>query len=56
LTEEGRVYASRILDHLEEAEKTALSQFSLEEQEQLLDLFGRYGQGLTDLLKGENDD
>lgn len=56
LTEEGRVYASRILDPLEEAEKTALSQFSLEEQERLLDLFGRYGQVLTEILGGENDD
>ncbi|HFI0240326.1 TPA: MarR family winged helix-turn-helix transcriptional regulator [Streptococcus suis] len=56
LTEEGRVYASRILDPLEEAEKTALSQFSLQEQEQLLDLFGRYGQALTEILGGENDD
>ncbi|HEM4293153.1 TPA: winged helix-turn-helix transcriptional regulator [Streptococcus suis] len=56
LTEEGRVYASRILDPLEEAEKTALSQFSLEEQEQLLDLFGRYGQALTEILGGETND
>lgn len=56
LTEEGRVYASRILDPLEEAEKTALSQFSLEEQEQLLDLFGRYGQVLTEILGGETND
>ncbi|HEP1802865.1 TPA: winged helix-turn-helix transcriptional regulator [Streptococcus suis] len=56
LTEAGRVYASRILDPLEEAEKTALSQFSLEEQEQLLDLFGRYGQALTEILGGETND
>lgn len=56
LTEEGRVYASRILDPLEEVEKTALSQFSLEEQEQLLDLFGRYGQALTEILGGETND
>ncbi len=56
LTEAGRVYACRILDPLEEAEKTALSQFSLEEQEQLLDLFGRYGQVLTEILGGETND
>ncbi|WP_032511376.1 MarR family winged helix-turn-helix transcriptional regulator [Streptococcus suis] len=56
LTEAGRVYASRILDPLEEAEKTALSQFNLEEQEQLLDLFGRYGQALTEILGGETND
>lgn len=56
LTEAGRVYASRILDPLEEAEKTALSQFNLEEQEQLLDLFGRYGQALTEILGGEIND
>ncbi|HEL2277605.1 TPA: winged helix-turn-helix transcriptional regulator [Streptococcus suis] len=56
LTEAGRVYASRILDPLEEAEKTALSQFSLEEQEQLLDLFGRYGQALTEIIGGETND
>lgn len=56
LTEAGRVYASRILDPLEEAEKTALSQFSLDEQEQLLDLFGRYGQALTEILGGETND
>ncbi|HEM2780453.1 MarR family winged helix-turn-helix transcriptional regulator [Streptococcus suis] len=56
LTEEGRVYASRILDPLEEAEKAALSQFSLEEQEQLLDLFGRYGQALTEIIGGETND
>lgn len=56
LTEAGRVYASRILDPLEEAEKTALSQFSLEEQEQLLDLFGRYGQALTEILGGDTND
>lgn len=56
LTEAGRVYASRILDPLEEAEKTALSQFSLEEQEQLLDLFGRYGQALTEIIGGGTND
>ncbi|HEL2027272.1 TPA: winged helix-turn-helix transcriptional regulator [Streptococcus suis] len=56
LTEAGRVYASRILDPLEEAEKTALSQFSLEKQEQLLDLFGRYGQALTEIIGGETND
>lgn len=56
LTEAGRVYAGQVLDPLEEAEKTALSQFSLEEQEQLLDLFGRYGQALTEILGGETND
>lgn len=56
LTEEGRVYASQILDPLEEAEKTALSQLSLENQERLLELTERYTQALTELLKGEDDD
>ncbi|HEM5490938.1 winged helix-turn-helix transcriptional regulator [Streptococcus suis] len=56
LTEAGRVYAGQVLAPLEEAEKTALSQFSLEEQEQLLDLFGRYGQVLTEILGGETND
>ncbi|MGQ7376105.1 MarR family winged helix-turn-helix transcriptional regulator [Streptococcus suis] len=56
LTEEGRVYASRILDPLEEAEKTALSQLNLEDQERLLELTERYSQALTELLKGEDDD
>lgn len=56
LTEAGCVYAGQVLDPLEEAEKTALSQFSLEEQEQLLDLFGRYGQALTEILGGETND
>ncbi|HFI0130399.1 TPA: MarR family winged helix-turn-helix transcriptional regulator [Streptococcus suis] len=56
LTEAGKQFASQILDPLEEAEKTALSQLSLEDQERLLELTERYSQGLTDLLKGENDD
>ncbi|HEM6206256.1 TPA: MarR family transcriptional regulator, partial [Streptococcus suis] len=56
LTEAGKQFASQILDPLEEAEKTALSQLSLEDQERLLELTERYSQGLTELLKGENDD
>ncbi|HFI0344174.1 TPA: MarR family winged helix-turn-helix transcriptional regulator [Streptococcus suis] len=56
LTEAGKQFASQILDPLEEAEKTALSQLSLEDQERLLELTERYSQALTKLLKGENDD
>lgn len=56
LTEEGCIFASQILDPLEEAEKTALSQLSLEDQERLLVLTERYSQALTKLVQGENDD
>ncbi|MBY4973053.1 MarR family winged helix-turn-helix transcriptional regulator [Streptococcus suis] len=56
LTEAGKQFASQILDPLEEAEKTALSQLSLEDQERLLELTERYSQALTKLLQGENDD
>ncbi|NQN54325.1 MarR family transcriptional regulator [Streptococcus suis] len=56
LTEAGKQFASQILDPLEEAEKTALSQLSLEDQERLLELTERYSQALTELLKGEDDD
>lgn len=56
LTEAGKQFVSQILDPLEEAEKTALSQLSLEDQERLLELTERYSQGLTELLKGEDDD
>ncbi len=56
LTEAGKQFASQILDPLEEAEKTALSQLSLEDQERLLELTERYSQALTKLLQGEDDD
>ncbi|BCP63186.1 winged helix-turn-helix transcriptional regulator [Streptococcus suis] len=56
LTEAGKQFASQILDPLEEAEKTALSQLSLEDQERLLVLTERYSQALTKLVQGENDD
>ncbi|MFI3124428.1 MarR family winged helix-turn-helix transcriptional regulator [Streptococcus suis] len=56
LTETGKQFASQILDPLEEAEKTALTQLSLEDQERLLELTERYSQALTELLKGEDDD
>lgn len=56
LTEAGKQFASQILDPLEEAEKTALSQLNLEDQERLLELTERYSQALTELLKGEDDD
>lgn len=56
LTEAGKQFASQILDPLEEAEKTALSQLSLEDQERLLVLTERYSQTLTKLVQGENDD
>ncbi|HFI0302074.1 TPA: MarR family winged helix-turn-helix transcriptional regulator [Streptococcus suis] len=56
LTEAGKQFASQILDPLEEAEKTALSQLSLEDQERLLELTERYSQALTKLVQGENDD
>ncbi|HFI0150179.1 TPA: MarR family winged helix-turn-helix transcriptional regulator [Streptococcus suis] len=56
LTEAGKQFASQILDPLEEAEKTALSQISLEDQERLLELTEWYSRALTELLKGEDDD
>ncbi len=56
LTEAGKQFASQILDPLEKAEKTALTQLSLEDQERLLELTERYSQALTKLLLGENDD
>ncbi|NRG61258.1 winged helix-turn-helix transcriptional regulator [Streptococcus suis] len=56
LTEEGKQFASRILDPLEEAENKALSQLSQEEQELMLGLIQRYSQSLMAILKGEDDD
>ncbi|HEM3636293.1 TPA: winged helix-turn-helix transcriptional regulator [Streptococcus suis] len=56
LTEVGKQFASQILDPLEETEKTALSQLSLEDQERLIELTERYSQALTELLKGDEHD
>lgn len=56
MTDEGRVYSEKPVRHITWAEDTAMSMFTPEEQEQLIDLSRRFTKNLTDLVKGNEDE
>ena len=55
LTEAGRDYAKGPVVHITWAEDTAMSMFTEEEQEQLIQLSRRFTKNLIDLVNGNED-
>lgn len=51
MTEEGRAYAKAPVVHITWAEDTAMSMFTPDEQEQLINLSRRFTKNLTELMK-----
>lgn len=56
MTDEGRAYSEKPVRHITNAEDTAMSMFTPEEQEQLIALSRRFTKNLTDLVKGNEDE
>lgn len=56
MTEEGRAYSEKPVRHITKAEDTAMSMFTPEEQEQLIDLSRRFTRNLEKLVKGDEDE
>lgn len=56
MTAEGRAYSERPVRHITNAEDTAMSMLTPEEQEQLIDLSRRFTENLTKLVKGNEDE
>ena len=55
LTDAGRTYAERPVRHITNAEDTAMSMFTPEEQEQLIALSRQFTKNLTKLVKESED-
>lgn len=55
LTESGRRWCEKPVRHITNAEDTAMSMFTPEEQEQLVSLSRRFTENLTALVKGSED-
>ena len=53
MTEAGRFYAEKPVRHITWSEDTAMSMFTPEEQQTLIDLSRKFTQNLTKLVKGE---
>ncbi len=56
MTREGRAYCENVVRHITWAEDTAMSMFTPEEQEQLIDLSRRFTKNLTMLINQETED
>ena len=56
MTDEGRSFAEKPVRHITWAEDTAMSMFTPEEQEQLIDLSRRFTRNLEKLVKGSEDE
>lgn len=56
LTGAGRAYAEKPVRHITQAEDTAMSMFTPEEQEQLISLSRRFTGNLQELVKGSGDE
>lgn len=56
MTEEGRTYAKDTVVHITWAEDTAMSLFTPEEQEQLIELSRRFTKNLTDLINSSQEE
>lgn len=56
MTEAGRAYCEPVVRHITWAEDTAMSLFTPEEQEQLIDLSRRFTKNLTRLVHQEGED
>lgn len=55
MTETGRTYAEKPVRHITWAEDKAMAMFTIQEQEQLIELSRRFTQNLTNLVKGNED-
>lgn len=55
MTESGRAYAKTPVVHITWAEDTAMSMFTAEEQEQLINLSRTFTKNLTDLINGSEE-
>lgn len=56
MTDAGRAYCEGAVRHITWAEDTAMSLFSPEEQEQLIDLSRRFTENLTELIHQETEE
>ena len=56
MTEAGKVYCEKVVRHITWAEDTAMSMFSAEEQEQLINLSRTFTKNLTELIHRESED
>lgn len=56
MTDEGRAYAKIPVVHITWAEDTAMSMFTQEEQEQLINLSRKFTKNLTELINRERED
>ncbi|RAS71685.1 MarR family winged helix-turn-helix transcriptional regulator [Priestia endophytica] len=56
MTEKGRTYAKDTVVHITWAEDTAMSLFTPEEQEQLIELSRRFTKNLTDLINSSQEE
>lgn len=56
MTDAGRAYCEKVVRHVTWAEDTAMSMFSPEEQQQLIDLSRTFTQNLTKLIHQETEE
>lgn len=56
MTEAGRSYCEKVVRHITWAEDTAMSLFTKEEQQQLIDLSRTFTKNLTKLINQERED
>lgn len=56
MTEAGRIYCEKVVRHITWAEDTAMSMFTAEEQQQLIDLSRRFTKNLTRLVNQETEE
>ena len=56
MTEAGRAYCEKVVRHITWAEDTAMSMFTQEEQEQLINLSRTFTKNLAELINQETED